>query len=139
MSPWANSDPFVIPVTCTGRHNRLPAGYSDQSLPTCPQARAVRGVSDGESSHSSSDTSTVVVPVSDQAPGLPETPAGRLVDCRLPGWFPPVDSRARTAAKDRIDPVRSLFSPPPAVLTPADAPVAGRVSHRFEGTRRWTA
>ncbi len=150
-------DPYAIPVTSIGRYNRLAVGYANKSLRTRLTTRARDGISDDETTDSSSDAPKVVAPVSDLnsatephgssvrlaadltsddnsrriplapsdevpvepdaellpervptfAPLVsrpPETPAGRLVLCRLPGRFPHIHSAARTTAKDRTAP-----------------------------------
>jgi hypothetical protein len=58
-------DPYAVPVTSIGGHNRLPAGYADKSLHTRLTAGARHGSSDDETSGSPSDMPRVV-PVSGQ-------------------------------------------------------------------------
>jgi hypothetical protein len=159
-------DPYAVPVTSIGRHNRLPAGYPNKSLHTHLTAGAGRGISDAETSGSPRDMPKVV-PVSgmdaatgpagaslpERAPAFtplvsppPRAPAGRPALCQLPGRFPPTHNAAGTAAQDRIVPRRSE----PSVLVrkgarlgrPFRMPAAlgDQLSPRSEGrSRRWAA
>jgi hypothetical protein len=45
-------DPYAVPVTSIGGHNRLPAGYANKSLRTRLTAGAGNGISDDETSGS---------------------------------------------------------------------------------------
>jgi hypothetical protein len=56
-------DPYAVPVTSIGGHNRLPVGYANKSLHTCLTAGAGRGLSDAGTSGSPRDMPKVV-PVS---------------------------------------------------------------------------
>src|SRR5918993_2896433 len=56
-------DPYAVPVTSIGGHNRLPAGYANKSLHTCLSAGPGRGISDAGTNGSSRDMPKLV-PVS---------------------------------------------------------------------------
>jgi hypothetical protein len=53
-------DPYAVPVTSIGGHNRLPVGYANKSLHTCLTAGADRGISDAGTSGSPRDMPKVV-------------------------------------------------------------------------------
>jgi len=132
-------DPYAVPVTSIGGHNRLPTGYANKSLHTRLTASACNGISDYETSGSPSDMPKVV-PVSGQDDATETYGASVGLDAdrssddnsRRIQLVPGDVGRARQGAElqaERAPTLPPLLSPPPPA--PAGRPVLCQLPGRF--------
>jgi hypothetical protein len=134
-------DPYAVPVTSIGGHNRLPTGYANKSFQTCLTAGAARGLSGAGTSGSPRDMPKIVsVSGVDAATGPDGSSVGLDADLSSDDnsrWIQLVSGGGPAGPGAELLPERAaafapLVSPPP--LAPAGRPVLCRLPGRFPPT-----